>query len=68
MALVVPNPNSAEPPTKQALYDLLANSFEKWQMPDAIEFVAEIPKTSTGKFNKRIIREQYKAYVLPSQA
>ena len=67
MAIVVANPNSAEPPTADMLYAMLAETFEKWQMPDAIEFVDEIPKTSTGKFNKRVIREQYKAYILPGQ-
>ena len=60
LALVVPNPNSDSHPTKEALYSLLRQSFQKWQLPDEIIFVEEIPKTSVGKFDKKMIREQYK--------
>ena len=33
--------------------------FAKWQLPDAIEFVEEIPRTSVGKFKKSELRERY---------
>ena len=36
--------------------------FPKWWLPDAIEFVPAIPKTSVGKFQKREIRERYRDY------
>jgi len=36
----------------------------KWQRPDAVVFVAEIPKTSVGKFSKKTLREQYEAGLL----
>ena len=64
LALVVPNPNSDSHPTKEALYSLLRQSFQKWQLPDEIMFVEEIPKTSVGKFDKKVIREQYKHFQL----
>jgi fatty-acyl-CoA synthase len=38
----------------------LAPMFPKWWLPDGIEFVAAIPKTSVGKFQKREIRERYR--------
>jgi fatty-acyl-CoA synthase len=38
----------------------LAQQFPKWWLPDAIEFVAAIPKTSVGKFQKREIRDRYR--------
>ncbi|HUR35605.1 MAG TPA: long-chain fatty acid--CoA ligase [Vicinamibacterales bacterium] len=38
----------------------LAPDFASWWLPDAIEFAAEIPRTSVGKFKKTAIREQYK--------
>ncbi|MGQ0654125.1 MAG: long-chain fatty acid--CoA ligase [Betaproteobacteria bacterium] len=41
---------------------LLAKSFAKWQLPDAYEFIPEIPRTSTGKFWKAKLRERYKDY------
>ena len=30
----------------------------KWAIPKQFKFVAEIPKTSVGKINKKLIREQ----------
>ncbi len=35
----------------------------KWWIPDKIIFVDELPKTSTGKINKRIIRDKLKEYI-----
>jgi len=32
----------------------------KWWIPDKFIFVNEIPKTSTGKIDKKVLREQYK--------
>jgi fatty-acyl-CoA synthase len=61
LAIVVPK---AEPPSKQDIYDLLGKHFAKWQLPDDIVFVESIPKTSVGKFDKKVIREQYKDYQL----
>ena len=43
---------------------LLERGFAKWQLPDAYEFVAEIPKTTVGKFLKRALRDQFKGYKL----
>ncbi len=43
----------------------LSNNFPKWSLPDAVEFVSEIPRTSTGKFKKLALREQFADYALP---
>jgi fatty-acyl-CoA synthase len=37
----------------------------KWQVPDDVVFIDEVPKTSVGKFSKKTLREQYADYVLP---
>ncbi|MFA7506051.1 MAG: long-chain fatty acid--CoA ligase [Burkholderiaceae bacterium] len=37
----------------------LSGSFAAWQLPDAVEFIDEIPRTSTGKFWKARLREQF---------
>jgi fatty-acyl-CoA synthase len=34
----------------------------KWWLPDAIEFVDELPHTATGKLSKKTLREQFKDY------
>jgi fatty-acyl-CoA synthase len=48
------------------LKEFLAAKFASWWLPDAIEFVREIPKTTTGKFQKTRLREQFKDYKLAS--
>lgn len=45
---------------------LLSRAVAKWQLPDAYEFVDEIPKTTVGKFLKRALRERFKDYQLVS--
>ena len=41
------------------LIEYLSRSFAKFQLPDAVEFVDEIPKTAAGKFRKTALRERY---------
>lgn len=43
--------------TKEELIEFLSGQFAKWWMPDDIVFLAEIPKTSVGKFLKAKLRE-----------
>jgi fatty-acyl-CoA synthase len=31
----------------------------KWWIPESIEFIDEVPKTSVGKFSKKTLREQF---------
>src|SRR5918996_6028959 len=38
----------------------LEGKFAKWQLPDEVVFVDSIPRTSTGKFQKLTLREQFK--------
>jgi fatty-acyl-CoA synthase len=45
--------------TPEELREFLAKSFAKWQLPDAFVFLAEIPRTSVGKFKKTALREQF---------
>jgi len=42
----------------------LAASVAKWWLPDAVEFVAQIPHGGTGKVSKKDLREQFKDYRL----
>jgi len=38
---------------------LLTHGFAKWQLPDRYETIAAVPRTSTGKFWKLKLREQF---------
>jgi fatty-acyl-CoA synthase len=41
------------------LRDFLAGSVAKWQLPDAWTFIEAVPRTSVGKFDKKVIRKWY---------
>ena len=40
----------------------LSGQMAKWWMPDAIEFVEELPHTATGKLSKKDLRDRYRDY------
>ncbi|WHM41303.1 long-chain fatty acid--CoA ligase [Streptomyces sp. BPTC-684] len=42
-----------------ALKDFLSRSVAKWQLPERWTIVESVPKTSVGKFDKKVIRKQY---------
>ena len=48
------------------LREFLAPQFAKWWLPERIEFVTEIPKTSVGKFRKTALREQFASEPAPT--
>ena len=60
VALVVLREEYAGKVSRDDIVAHLAQKFAKWQLPEAVLFVDEIPKTSVGKFNKKVIREQQK--------
>ncbi|MDQ6805496.1 MAG: long-chain fatty acid--CoA ligase [Actinomycetota bacterium] len=40
------------------LRDFLGSRVAKWWLPERVEFIAAVPKTSVGKFNKKVLRAQ----------
>jgi acyl-CoA synthetase (AMP-forming)/AMP-acid ligase II len=53
--------------TKDLILEHCAEIFAKWQLPDDVIFVEQIPLTSTGKIDKKTIRSelQQQTYQLP---
>jgi fatty-acyl-CoA synthase len=45
--------------TAEELLDYLRPRMARWWLPDRVEFVDEVPKTSTGKFSKKTLRERF---------
>jgi len=48
--------------------DMLAwfdGKIAKWWIPEAVEFIDELPHTATGKVQKVALREMYKEYAFP---
>jgi fatty-acyl-CoA synthase len=51
----------AGPVTPDELRAFLSDRIPRWQLPERWCFIAEVPKTSVGKFKKTTLREQYAA-------
>ncbi|MGB7408636.1 MAG: long-chain fatty acid--CoA ligase [Pontixanthobacter sp.] len=50
--------------TSQDVMDYLKPLIAKWWMPDAVEFVDDIPHTATGKISKKDLRDRFSTYKL----
>ena len=56
-AFVVLRPDTSL--SEDDLLDFLGERVAKWWLPDRIVFIDEIPKTGTGKFDKKLVRNEY---------
>ncbi len=65
LACVVPKPDFKETITKEEIIEHLRPRFDKMYLPDDVVFIEAVPKTSVGKFDKKVLRAQYKDYQLP---
>jgi fatty-acyl-CoA synthase len=48
-----------EQPSIEELKDYLAERVAKWWLPERWTFIDEVPKTSVGKFDKKVLRARY---------
>ena len=64
--LLIVVPGSATQPTKDDILEYLEDKIAKWWMPDDVQFVDELPLTSTGKISKLDLRKIFKDYKLPT--
>jgi fatty-acyl-CoA synthase len=63
VAVIVPR--GEDSPTLDSIRDFLAPDFAKWWLPDEIVIVEEIPKTSVGKLDKKVLRARLGDMELP---
>jgi fatty-acyl-CoA synthase len=59
LACVVPR--DGEEITADDLRSFLAGRVPKWWIPEEVELIDEVPKTSVGKFSKKDLRERFAA-------
>jgi len=45
--------------TLEALREFLGSKVARWQVPERWAFIDEVPKTSVGKFDKKVLRKRY---------
>lgn len=62
--MVVVKAPGAEP-TRDAILGTLEKALAKWQLPDDVVFVDQLPMTATGKISKLTLRKQFADYPLP---
>jgi fatty-acyl-CoA synthase len=58
LACVVPKPGAELAPAE--ILDYLRPKLAKWALPDAVVLIDAVPKTSVGKFDKKVLRERFK--------
>ena len=59
IACVVPNAEYRESLDKSEVLDFIRPRFASWWIPDDVVFIDEIPKTSVGKFDKKVLRDRF---------
>jgi acyl-CoA synthetase (AMP-forming)/AMP-acid ligase II len=47
------------PPSADDLVEFLTDRVSRWWLPERWVFIAEVPKTSVGKFDKKLLRSQH---------
>ena len=45
--------------SEEDVLGFLEGRVANWWLPDAVVFVDQIPKTGTGKFDKKVVRDEY---------
>jgi fatty-acyl-CoA synthase len=64
LACVVLKPGATA--SEEDIVEHLRPLVAKWWLPDAVEFIDEVPKTSVGKFSKKDLRTRFAEYRLPT--
>jgi len=57
LACVVTRPGAR--PTAEALQAFLGERVARWWVPERWSFIDEVPKTSVGKFDKKVLRARH---------
>jgi fatty-acyl-CoA synthase len=59
LACVVPKPQFRGALTKEDVLQFLRSRVARWWLPDDVVFIESVPKTSVGKFDKKLLRVQF---------
>ena len=58
LAAVVPRPGESVS-VEMVRAHLESRGWARWQLPDRVEMIEQVPKTSVGKFDKKVLRAQF---------
>ncbi|RLM41356.1 fatty-acid--CoA ligase [Haloarcula sp. Atlit-47R] len=59
LAMIVPTADADEETLGDELRAHILDSYPKWWVPDNFITIDEVPKTATGKFDKKSLRDEY---------
>ncbi|SNZ17179.1 fatty-acyl-CoA synthase [Natronoarchaeum philippinense] len=59
VAFVVPAEDADEDDLADGLASMIEDEYPRWWAPDEFVFIDAVPKTATGKFDKKTLREEY---------
>jgi len=59
VAFVVPVEGANTDDLGDELLAMIREEYPKWWVPDDVVYIDDIPKTATGKFSKKTLREEY---------
>jgi fatty-acyl-CoA synthase len=60
LACVVPKPGVTVDAAE--IIDFLRDKLARWALPDEVVLIDAVPKTSVGKFDKKVLRERFKSW------
>ena len=60
--IVIAEPKSNKNPSEEEILSYFDNKIVKWQIPDKVVFVDELPLSSTGKPLKKDLKESFSIY------
>ena len=66
VVFAVPRPEFKGQVTQEEVIDFLRDKVAKWWLPDEVRFIDEVPKTSVGKFDKKVLRKRLAEEAAPS--
>ncbi|HEX9058170.1 MAG TPA: long-chain fatty acid--CoA ligase [Ktedonobacterales bacterium] len=67
VAYVVPKPEFKDTLTKEDILSYLESRVARWSLPDDVIFIDTVPKTSVGKFDKKVLRARHEAEHQPAE-
>jgi len=50
---------------RDGLIAFLTDKVAKWWLPDDVVVIDAVPKTSVGKFDKKVLRDRYRDRLMP---
>jgi fatty-acyl-CoA synthase len=60
LACIVPKAEFKDTLTADEILDYLRPRVAKWWLPDGVVFIDAVPKTSVGKFDKKVLRDRFR--------